>query len=196
MYTKARVTFRKAHIVEVVTRRGGEIMGCGKPTNPIGSKHDGCVCDVVRAILDIQEQAVQDDCAPCASNCFLEPLGGIVSPARPNNVDTRVFMLLTKDGTPFKAFFSSRQANRDYCTSVYFRVEDMFDHCCATLRVLEPEDRNNQTVNLLNCDGCCIDMSKLCDVRNWQSTGSCITVDLSCFCAVQCIADVDLGICD
>ncbi|HBT71011.1 MAG TPA: spore coat protein CotZ, partial [Lysinibacillus sp.] len=27
-------------------------------------------------------------------------------------------------------------------------------------------------------------------------TDSCITVDLSCFCAVQCIADVDLGICD
>ncbi|MFL6557419.1 MAG: CotY/CotZ family spore coat protein, partial [Bacillus sp. (in: firmicutes)] len=24
----------------------------------------------------------------------------------------------------------------------------------------------------------------------------CITVDLSCFCAVQCIADVNLGICN
>jgi len=39
-------------------------------------------------------------------------------------------------------------------------------------------------------------MKKICKVDDWNSTESCITVDLSCFCAVQCIADVDLGICD
>ena len=26
------------------------------------------------------------------------------------------------------------------CVSVFFRVEDIFDGCCATLRVLEPLD--------------------------------------------------------
>ncbi|MFJ7735904.1 CotY/CotZ family spore coat protein [Lysinibacillus sp. NPDC097287] len=188
-------------------------MGCGKPTNP-GSRNAGCVCDVVRAILDIQNQAVQDECSPCTSNCFLEPLGGIVSPVR-SHADTRVFMLLTKDGTPFKAFFNMKNSHKsnhdrnsndkssnnknsksDHCTSVFFRVEDMFDDCCATLRVLEPIDYDNGTAELLGDDGCCIDMSKLCDVTDWESTESCITVDLSCFCAVQCIADVDLGICD
>lgn len=185
-------------------------MGCGKSTNPTGSRNGGCVCDVVRAILDIQNQAVQDECSPCTANCFLEPLGGIVSPTR-SQADTRVFMLLTKDGSPFKAFFNSQgysnsgnqknsnnQKNQksDYCTSVFFRVEDMFDDCCATLRVLEPIDDNNGTADLLGDDSCCIDMNKLCDVTDWLSTESCITVDLSCFCAVQCVADIDLDICN
>lgn len=170
-------------------------MGCGKQTNHNGSRNEGCVCDVVRAILDIQNQAVEDECSPCTANCFLEPLGGIMSPSR-SHADTRVFMLLTKDGTPFKAFFNSKHADPDFCTSVFFRVEDMFDDCCATLRVLEPQDCEHETVDLLGGDGCCIDMSKLCDVKKWKSTDSCITVDLSCFCAVQCIADVDLKICN
>jgi len=174
-------------------------MGCGKPTNPIGPIHSaGCVCDVVRAILDIQNQAVREECQPCTANCFLEPLGGIVSPSR-SHADTRVFMLITKDGTPFKAFFSSPTADPCICTSVFFRVEDMFDECCATLRVLEPLcsfDSSESTVDLLSRDGCCVNMKKICKVDDWNSTESCITVDLSCFCAVQCIADVDLGICD
>ncbi|KOS66736.1 CotZ [Lysinibacillus contaminans] len=170
-------------------------MGCGKTTNPNGSRNSGCVCDVVRAILDIQNQAVRDECSPCTANCFLEPLGGIMSPSR-NHADTRVFMLLTNDGSPFKAFFKTKHGESDFCTSVFFRVEDMFDDCCATLRVLEPEDHHHKTVDLLGDDGCCIDMGKLCDVKHWQSTESCITVDLSCFCAVQCIADVDLNICN
>lgn len=170
-------------------------MGCGKTTNHNGSRNEGCVCDVVRAILDIQNQAVREDCSPCTSNCFLEPLGGIMSPSR-KNADTRVFMLLTKDGTPFKAFFRSHKEDPTTCTSVFFRVEDMFDDCCATLRVLEPEDEDCETVILLSDDNFNIDMSMLCDVKKWKSTGSCITVDLSCFCAVQCIADVDLRICD
>lgn len=171
-------------------------MGCGKHTNSTSpTRSNGCVCDVVRAILNIQNQAVRDECSPCTANCFLEPLGGIVSPTARRNADTRVFMLLTKDGTPFKAFFNS-QNDSDYCTSVFFRVEDMFDDCCATLRVLEPEDDNGDTVNLLSCDGCCIDMCKICEVTNWGKTDNCITVDLSCFCAVQCIADVDLDICN
>ncbi|MEG0258532.1 MAG: CotY/CotZ family spore coat protein [Lysinibacillus sp.] len=171
-------------------------MGCGKPNDSLHpSKSNGCVCEVVRAILVIQEQAVRDECGHCTSSCFLEPLGGIVSPARNSHADTRVFMLITKDGTPFKAFFNSPKADKCHCTSVYFRVEEMFDHCCATLRVLEPEDRSHDTVGIVTCEGN-VDMKALCDVKRWQSTESCITVDLSCFCAVQCIADVDLGICD
>ena len=170
-------------------------MGCGKQTNHNGSKNEGCVCDVVRAILDIQNQAVRDECSSCTANCFLEPLGGINSPSR-KNADTRVFMLLTKDGTPFKAFFKSHKADPCMCTSVFFRVEDMFDDCCATLRVLEPEDKDCETVDLLCEDGSSINMSALCEVKKWESTGSCLTVDLSFFSAVQCIADVDLNICN
>jgi len=184
-------------------------MGCGRDNIGDISKRDhNCVCDVVRAIFDIQTQAVAEECRPCMTNCFLEPLGGIVSPTT-RNADTRVFMLITKTGVPFLSFFknSHNMSNgagaqvthpspKHSCTSVFYRVEDIFDDCCATLRVLKPlRHENGSTVDLVcNCDS--VDLNKLCDVNAWEATDSCITVDLRCFCAVQCIADVNLGLCD
>lgn len=171
-------------------------MGCGRVEDIADvRRNEGCVCDVVRAIKDIQDQATRDDCPGCPTSCFLEPLGGIVSPAR-NQADTRVFMLLNKDGTPFKAFFRDRDRCDNDCFSVFFRVEDIFDTCCATLRVLEPLDRERNEVDLLNDDGTKIDLRQICKVRNWRLTGSCVTVDLNCFCAIECIADVFLDVCD
>ena len=58
-------------------------------------------------------------------------------------------MLLTKDGDPFKAFFRDTDNCDNDCISVFFRVEDIFDGCCATLRVLEPLDRERKEVDLL-----------------------------------------------
>ncbi|MEK4244833.1 CotY/CotZ family spore coat protein [Psychrobacillus sp. FSL K6-2684] len=173
-------------------------MGCGNIEDVSGhhDKNQRCVCDVVRAIKDIQDQA-ENNCGPCPTSCFLEPLGGLVSPSR-NNADTRVFMLLTKDGDPFKAFFrdlTPRPHDND-CVSVFFRVEDIFDNCCATLRVLEPLDAQRHGVNLLNGDGTKIDFKQICKVRNFDLTGSCVTVDLNCFCGIECVADVFLDVCD
>ena len=167
-------------------------MGCGRGTTEAVSTR-GCVCDVVRAILDIQNQATQDECSACTTNCFLEPLGGIVSPA---SVDTRVFTLSTKKGTPFFATFSPTEEYDDICTSIYFRVEDIFDGCCATLRVLIPLDENREPVCLLNEQETGISLRAVCNVAAFAKSESCITVDLDCFCAVQCIADVNLGICN
>ncbi|TQR20206.1 CotY/CotZ family spore coat protein [Psychrobacillus vulpis] len=170
-------------------------MGCGRIEDITDVRRTGrCVCDVVRAIKDIQDQATSD-CPPCPTNCFLEPLGGLVSPSR-NQADTRVFMLLTEDGTPFKAFYRDRDRCDNDCFSVFFRVEDIFDSCCATLRVLEPLDAQRKEVDLLNADGTKIDLRQICKVRNFALTGSCITVDLNCFCAIECIADVFLDVCD
>ena len=165
--------------------------GCGG-----GSRSNGCVCEVVRAILEIQNQAT-DDCVGCTTNCFMEPLGGIVSPAR-TAANTRVFTLSTKDGTPFFATFSSADFP-DFCISVFFRVEDVFDDCCATLRVLVPLDAPTgdcgDVVPLVSKDGRGIDIGALCDVKGFALSDSCITVDLRCFCAVQCIEDVELDVC-
>ncbi|WP_342600451.1 CotY/CotZ family spore coat protein [Psychrobacillus sp. FSL H8-0483] len=170
-------------------------MGCGRDEDVRdGKRNDRCVCDVVRAIKDIQDQAT-DDCPGCPTSCFLEPLGSL-SPARRNQADTRVFMLLTEDGTPFKAFFRDRDICDNDCISVFFRVEDIFDRCCATLRVLEPIDKDRKEVDLLNADGTKIDLRKLCKVRDFRLTGSCVTVDLDCFCAIECVADVFLDVCD
>ncbi|MBD8031528.1 MULTISPECIES: CotY/CotZ family spore coat protein [Solibacillus] len=170
-------------------------MGCGRGNSDSGNHSSkGCVCEVVRAILEIQNAAVQDDCNKCTTNCFLEPLGGIVNPAR-SNADTRVFTLLNKDGSPFFATFSGNGSSSP-CVSIYFRVEDIFDGCCATLRVLIPEDSNGDPVDLLSNCGSKIDFREVCRVTQFEASDSCITVDLDCFCAVQCIDDVDLGICD
>ncbi len=174
-------------------------MGCGRVENVGDNKHHdkgNCVCDVVRAILDIQNQAT-DECGECPTNCFLEPLGGLTNPAR-NNADTRVFMLLTKDGDPFKAFFRTRTTpNTGDCVSVFFRVESIFDNCCATLRVLQPLGRDGHGIPLVSdTDRSRIDLTQICEAVNFRSTNSCITVDLNCFCGIECIADVYLDVCD
>ena len=161
-------------------------MGCGKSHHDMGSGN--CVCQVVRAINDLQQAVAAEECQPCTS-CFNEPLGSLVSPS---NVDTRVFVLKTADGTPFHAFFFEEGVAP--CVSIYFRVEDVFDNCCATLRVLMPVTSNGTPVNL--ADKCGINLAEVCRVSNWNATEDCVTVDLSCFCAIQCIADVNLNICD
>ena len=168
-------------------------MGCGRESVGGEMREKGCVCEVVHAILEIQNQATQDECSSCTTNCFLEPLGGIVSPAR-TSADTRVFTLLTKTGKPFMATFASNDYE-DVCVSIYFRVEDIFDDCCATLRVLIPLS-DDYPVDLLAECGTEVSLHKVCDVNNVVASDSCITVDLNCFCAVQCIADVNLGICN
>ncbi|WP_394235378.1 CotY/CotZ family spore coat protein [Niallia oryzisoli] len=170
-------------------------MGCGRNDDVLGTTDTssrGCVCDVVRAIKDIQDNA--EDVCECPTNCFQEPLGALVSPARRSNADTRVFVLKTADGSPFHAFFKAKDCA---CVSIFFRVEEVFDNCCATLRVIKPIKRENGQMTTLDMvKNCCIDLGSFCDLCGFESTNDCITVDLNCFCAVQCIADVDLGICE
>ncbi len=180
-------------------------MSCGNKDGDF--KGNSCVCEVVRAIKDIQDNA--EEVCECPSNCFLEPLGAISpsSTRRHKRPDTRVIVLKTADGTPFHAFITNNNEHgKKGCVSIFFRVEDVFDNCCAILRVLEPikvygntqnqQDNqllNDQSVNLIK--DCHIDLCSVCDVDFFRSTNDCITVDLKCFCAVQCIADVDLDIC-
>lgn len=163
-------------------------MGC-KKKDDVQGRGTNCVCEVVRAIKDIQDAA--EDVCECPTNCFQDPLGSLIKPGKRQKADTRVFILKTADGSPFHAFFREDDCA---CVSIFFRVEDIFDNCCATLRVIKPLDHNRDTVDLT--DGCCIDLKSVCNVNRFEATDDCITVDLSCFCAIQCVADVDLGICD
>lgn len=162
----------------------GDVSGTGCGCNL------SCVCNVVRAIKDIQDEAVNDDCLSCPANCFIEPLGDLTLPDR-DRVDTRVFTLTNKNGDLMSALFKGHAGK---CSSVFFRVEDVFDNCCATLRVLIPLNKDRHVVKLFNHGK--LDYDELCSVKDWARSNSCITVDLHCFCAIQCIADVDLDICD
>lgn len=185
------------------------LMGCGRndcnDCREGADRHDGCICEVVRAIKRIQGVQDDRDCDDCGTDCFTTPLGGIVSPTR-GRINTRVFMLLTKDGDPFKAMFKhdrrrrdrgrdgqgageqGKHRDKDSCFSVFFRVQNVFDNCCATLQVLEPRNDDGRRVDILK-DGK-VDLDKLCDVEMFEATDSCITVDLKCFCGVQCVKDV------
>lgn len=175
-------------------------MGCGRNkfessscNEKVSGREQGCVCEVVKSILKIQNDAVRDDCDTCGTSCFLEPLGGLVSPTR-NNADTRVFMLLDRHGKPLKALFMDHDGCFHF--TPFFRVEDVFG-CCATLRAIAPLDGDRKDIVDGVVDNATdnLDPNKFNKICFFKKTDSCITVELNDFTAVQCIADVDLDIC-
>ncbi|PEX81494.1 CotY/CotZ family spore coat protein [Bacillus cereus] len=154
-------------------------MSCNENKNH-GSSH--CVVDVVKFINELQ------DCSTttCGSGCEIPFLGAHNSAAVAN---TRPFILYTKAGLPFEAFAPTIPGDLKNCTSPIFRVESVDDDSCAVLRVLvvvfhdgspvPPDD--NPICTFLN-----VPNSKL------KATPTCITVDLDCFCAIQCLRDVSI----
>ncbi|MBJ8069643.1 spore coat protein [Bacillus mycoides] len=138
-----------------------------------------CVSNVVRFIHELQECAT----TTCGSGCEVPFLGAHNSASVAN---TRPFILYTKAGTLFEAFAPSGSLTS--CTSPIFRVESIDDDGCAVLRVLtvtiggdpiSPGD--NPICTFLNVP-----------TATLKGTNSCITVDLSCFCAIQCLRDVTI----
>ncbi|BCB03063.1 CotY/CotZ family spore coat protein [Bacillus sp. KH172YL63] len=155
-------------------------MGCGRDKS---SK--GCVCQAVRAIKDIQDAANQE-CNDCKNDCFLEPLGSMVSPT--NRLNTRIFKLYLKNGETFKAHIKGCPWK-----SPFFRVKEVFDNCCATLQVLKPdyaESTGSTSSTSSSSSSTGSDMDSMGNNTEWVFTDECITVDLDCFCAIQCIKDV------
>lgn len=170
-------------------------MGCGRKrcgegsANVASRKHHGCICEVVETILELQNHASHDEDFNCGTSCFLEPLGGINRPSR-HHADSRVFMLLNSDGTPFRILYYDKK--HGWFETHYFRVEDVFGDCCATLRAVKPADDQNDPIPLYN-DGI-LDVAALNAICKFVKTDNCVTVDLSRFAGIQCIADVDLNI--
>ena len=88
---------------------------------------------------------------------------------------------------------NGREGNTN-CFSTFFRVQNVFDGCCATLQVLAPLDSNNNPVDIIKNGK--LDLEELCEVERFGATDSCITVDLTCFCGIQCIKDTYIDFCD
>lgn len=173
-------------------------MGCGRKYES-SSCHDGqgmvrsqrgCVCDVVKSILKIQNEAVRHDHDNCGTSCYLEPMGGLVSPGR-QTADTRVFMLLDKHGKPLKALFMDKHGC--FHTTIFFRVEEVFG-CCATLRAIAPLKSDKEIADNLVDMNDNVKPSTIDKVCFFKKSDNCLTVDLNDFTAVQCLADVDLNI--
>ncbi|MED1202538.1 CotY/CotZ family spore coat protein [Heyndrickxia acidicola] len=160
-------------------------MGCHNSNSHVKTN---CVCDVVNFINDLQD-AVNND-PQCPTNCLNPVLGANTNMMKPN---TRPFILFTEDGKPFEAFFKSADCDgsddslidSDYgkgdqiCKSKFFRVENV-DGCCAVLRVLEPRYVSSTCPQ--------VDSPQ----NNLRASSSCLTVDLRCFCAIQCLEDIFL----
>ncbi|SIT68697.1 CotY/CotZ family spore coat protein [Edaphobacillus lindanitolerans] len=153
---------------------------CGRKEFVSGSSSfENCLCEVIRVIKDIQD-AGAEECATCATSCFLEPLGSLVNPARRTPIDTRVIVLLTKEGCPFKVQDLTCSADKHEEEFKFFRIEEILNgSCCVTLRALRKLHTTSPTTH------CC-----------FEATDVCVTVDISCFCAVQCVADCFLDLCD
>ncbi|KAA0765496.1 CotY/CotZ family spore coat protein [Bacillus sp. SH5-2] len=138
-----------------------------------------CVSNVVRFIHELQECAT----TTCGSGCEVPFLGAHNSASVAN---TRPFILYTKAGTLFEAFAPSGSLTN--CTSPIFRVESIDDDDCAVLRVLtvtiggDPVPPGDDPIcTFLNLPNATL-----------RTTTTCLTVDLSCFCAIQCLRDVSI----
>lgn len=173
-------------------------MGCGRNMESSSSsshgheeKHHnvGCICEVVKTILRLQNRAVRND-DTCGTSCFVEPIGGISKHGK--HADTRVFMLLDKNGKPFKVLFMDKDWTFHF--TPFFRVEDVFGDCCATLRAVAPVEENGDTVDVIDPDSNNLIPEVFSDIFKYKKTDTCVTVDLNDFTAIQCVADVDLNI--
>ncbi|WP_088066575.1 CotY/CotZ family spore coat protein [Gottfriedia luciferensis] len=171
-------------------------------------KRNHCVCDVVKFINDLQDCATHT----CPTGCDVPFLG-----ANPNVplANTRPFLLYLANGELFRvpAFNNTmtaimaqqrdggdgqnqnqnKNAQINNCQdTVVFRVESVDDDCCAVLRALVPVKTNNQGGNK-DKDQNQINFCNLVDGDMFVASNTCVTVDLDCFCAIQCLRDVHVS---
>lgn len=157
--------------------------GCGK--------HDkfgkDCICETVRAIKEVQDSVDRrnDD---CDNNCF-DLLGDRKCRCRKRRRhDTVPFFLQNDQGIPFFTATVRETETGTGCEVVitpFFRVSKI-KGCCAVLELLDtgldipfpPQGNSLAMFQILQEDARCLDLRR---------TGKCITVDLSCFCAIQCL---------
>src|SRR5699024_10103515 len=145
--------------------------GCGKDRNT-GS----CVCDILKEIVDAQNDVVENCCDTSCEQSINDLLGVTESGS---GLDTVPIILYCKDGCkPFKGYGAHRSHHGigDIVASFIFRVKRVDDDCCAVLELVRKNDES------------CEHLKDPChqDTHHLEATGICITVDLNCFCHVTC----------
>ena len=142
-----------------------------------------CVSDVVRTIANHQDDVASQHCDVSCTQSIRD----LVSPVTNNGLDTVPFILYTKKGVPFKGYGAEVNGGRFNCIdSFIFRVSEVDDHNnCAVLELLQFENDDNVCASV--CEQ--IDNEQ---VRDLERTRICITVDLSCFCAITCLPPVSV----
>ncbi|WML50090.1 CotY/CotZ family spore coat protein [Neobacillus sp. PS3-34] len=140
----------------------------------------------------------------CNTSCneSIHQLLGESKKSKKPKKNTIPFILYCGDCEPFKATgvttFSCHSKKEKFAciTSFIFRIKDI-DNNCAVLELLKIKsekdhssdtDKNCKSKDV--CSPCCQINSK--DVDDLEKTGICITVDLTCFCAITCLPAVRL----
>ena len=161
-------------------------------------KHGNCVKEVLEAILEAQKKVKKgEECKNSCKESIKELLGEEKKPKK----NTIPFLLYCGDCEPFKATgvttvcHQSKEKKFACITSFIFRIKD-FDGKCAVLELLTfkpskyTKDTFQKNISKSTCSPCSqIDCE---NVKDLISTGICINVDLSCFCAVTCLPAVRL----
>ncbi|MFD2443217.1 CotY/CotZ family spore coat protein [Bacillus sp. CGMCC 1.16607] len=151
---------------------------------------ENCVCGVLRAIVDAQDQVSpveEDNCDVSCQRSINVLLGDVVTPTTgPNTIP----VILYCDCDPFLGVGvrnDPQHAGRLECVqSFLFRVNSVDENCCASLELLSTGHGNNANDP---CDQFPGNSVRLSDI---EGTGICITVDLNCFCAVTCLDPIRL----
>lgn len=159
-------------------------MSCGNSENT----QDNCVCSVLKTIADVQDQV-----APAAEGCTVscersiqELLNG-VSPVATTANTIPVILYCKCDpflGTGVRTRTTGGNQMLECIQSYIFKVNSVDDNCCASLELLEAKGGPNPATPCAQFNG-----AKVGDITG---TGICITVDLSCFCAVTCLDPITL----
>ena len=148
--------------------------------------HSNCVCDVVKFIDELQ------DCASssCPTGCDVPFLGANQGAKFAN---TRPFLLYTKEGELFSSVFfleNGAGPGDDVCASSPIHRVESVDDCCAVLRILVPPGLTAPPRTPEPEEIVCTFLKQT--TPQLISTNLSITVDLNCFCAIQCLRDVNV----
>ncbi|WP_096270267.1 CotY/CotZ family spore coat protein [Paucisalibacillus globulus] len=160
-------------------------MGCNHG-RVAGAATDNCVCEILRDIVDAQNDVIEN-CCDTSCEQSINDLLGETDPG--NGLDTvPVILYCAGDCKPFKGFGARRGHELgemgDIKGSFIFRVKTVTDDCCAVLELLL--DRHDHDD--------CHELKSPCNQKtdNLQNTGICITVDLDCFCHVTCLPAINV----
>ncbi|HZH59742.1 MAG TPA: CotY/CotZ family spore coat protein [Metabacillus sp.] len=126
-------------------------------------------CSVYHAILELKRQ--QDQLGGCPTSCFSNLLSKLFK------IDTIPLLLYTDDGL-FQVLGVKDNDSRkcDHFCTPFFRLEHVdTKNKCVILSLLRP----------LSLSGVPVD--DFCDAERLERTNVRVKVDISCFCAVQCL---------
>ncbi len=138
-----------------------------------------CICSTVKRIFKAQEEVDECHCRVSCERSIRQILSQ--NDCSPNTIP---FTLTCGCDLFFgKAAIYSKHGHFCIISSPFFKVKKVDHNCCAVLELLWPTCDGEPVRGPLKCK----DHDFLCDDFNgFIGTGSCITVDLSCFCSISC----------